>query len=71
MNSGITESNINEYGRFDELKNTVDKNKAKEYFEKLESSTIPPFKINIRVHNLLQKFIISGGFELDKQSEKK
>jgi type I restriction enzyme R subunit len=66
MNSGITESNINEYGRFDELKNTVDKNKAKEYFEKLESSTIPPFKINIKVHNLLQKFIISGGFELDK-----
>ncbi|CAG0983452.1 Type-1 restriction enzyme R protein [Methanosarcinales archaeon] len=71
MNSGITESNINEYGRFDELKNTVDKNKAKEYFEKLESSTIPPFKINIKVHNLLQKFIIRGGFELDKQSEKK
>jgi len=66
MNSGITELNINEYGRFDELKNTVDKNKAKEYFEKLESSTIPPFKINIRVHNLLQKFIISGGFELEK-----
>ena len=71
MNSGITESNINEYGRFDELKNTVDKNKAKEYFEKLESSAIPLFKINIKVHNLLQKFIIGGGFELDKQSGKK
>lgn len=64
MNSGITELNINEYGRFDELKNTVDKNKAKEYFGKLEGTTIPPFKINIRVHNLLQKFIISGGFEI-------
>lgn len=62
MNVGITESNINEYGRFDDLKNTVDKDKAKEYFEKLEGSTIPPFKINIRVHNLLQKFIIRGGF---------
>lgn len=71
MNSGIAESNINEYGRFDELKNTVDKNKAKEYFEKLESSTIPPFKINIKVHNLLRKFVISGGFGLDKQSGKK
>ncbi len=64
MNIGITESNINEYGRFDDLKNTVDKDKAKAYFEKVEGSTIPLFKINIRVHNLLQKFIISGGFEI-------
>jgi len=62
MNSGISESNINEYGHFDDLKKTVDKNKAKSYFEKLEGATIPPYKINIRVHNLLQKFIISGGF---------
>ena len=64
MMSGVNESNINEYGRFDELKATVDKNKAKAYFEKLEGATIPPFKINIKVHNLLQKFIFSGGFEI-------
>jgi type I restriction enzyme R subunit len=64
MNSSISELNINEYGRFDDLKNTVDKTKAKEYFEKLESQPIPPFKINIKVHNLLQAFIISGGFEV-------
>ena len=65
MASGVTEININEYGRFDELKNTVDKNKAKEYFEKLEGTTIPPFKVNIKVHNLLQKFIIEDGFDID------
>lgn len=65
MNTNVTELNINEYGRFDELKGTVDKSKAKEYFEKLEDSTHPPFKINIRVHNLLQDFIIRGGFEID------
>lgn len=64
MVSRITETNINEYGRFDDLKNTVDKAKAKAYFEKLEGQTIPPFKVNIRVHNLLQRFIIEGGFEL-------
>jgi type I restriction enzyme, R subunit len=64
MSSSISELNINEYGRFDDLKNTVDKTKAKEYFEKLESQPIPPFKINIKVHNLLQAFIISGGFEV-------
>ena len=65
MNTNVTELNINEYGRFDELKGTVDKSKAKEYFEKLEGATLPPFKINIRVHNLLQEFIIRGGFEIE------
>lgn len=64
MTSRITEANINEYGRFDDLKNSLDKTKAKAYFEKLENQTLPPFKINIKVHNLLQSFIISGGFEV-------
>lgn len=64
MNSGVNEGNIDDYGRFAALKNTVDKTKAKEYFEKLEGQTIPPFKINIKIHNLLQSFIISGGFEV-------
>ena len=64
MNSGVNEGNIDDYGRFAALKNTVDKTRAKEYFEKLESQTIPPFKINIKIDNLLQSFIISGGFEV-------
>lgn len=61
---GINKTNINDYGRFDELKSTVDKVKAKVYFEKMEGITIPPFKVNIRIHNILEKFIIDGGFEL-------
>jgi type I restriction enzyme, R subunit len=69
MNSGVTESNINEYGRFDDLKDTVDKIKAKEYFEKIEGIKIPLFKINIKVHNLLLKFISSGGVEIEMPNE--
>jgi type I restriction enzyme R subunit len=65
MSSGLTEANINEYGRFDELKNTVDNNRAKEFFEKLEGTTIPAFRVKIRVHNLLQKFIIEDGFDIE------
>lgn len=65
MNTNITAANINEYGRFDELKATVDKQKAKVYFESVEGISIPPFKVNIKTANLLQKFIIDGGFELD------
>ncbi|KRB55489.1 HsdR family type I site-specific deoxyribonuclease [Flavobacterium sp. Root186] len=64
MDIGINNVNINDYGRFDELKNTVDKVKAKEYFEKLEGVTLPAFKVNIRIHNILEKFIIEGGFEV-------
>ncbi|WP_313133235.1 hypothetical protein [Anaerocolumna sp.] len=71
MNSGITESNINVFGRFDDLKDSVDKNKAMEYFEKLEGAKIPPFKVNIKVHNLLQKLITSGGFKDELTNENK
>lgn len=65
MSLGLTAANINEYGRFDELKNTVDKEKAKAYFEKLEGIAIPAFKVNIRIHNLLQRFIIEDGLDIE------
>ena len=34
MGLGLTKTNINEFGRLDELKKSVDKAKAKAYFEK-------------------------------------
>ncbi len=64
MGLKVTETNLNEFGRFDELKNSVDKAKAKAYFEKLEKAEIPQFKVNIKVDGLLRRFILSGGFEL-------
>lgn len=69
MAANVIEANINEFGRFDDLKASVDKDKAKEYFEKLENVKIPPFKINIKVHNLLQEFILKGGFEIEEPKE--
>ena len=64
MDSGRTEKNIDEYGRFSDLKDTVDKNKAKVYFEETESIAIPAFKVNVKVDKLLQRFILEGGFEI-------
>jgi len=58
LNTGITESNINDYGRFNELKKTVDKEKAKAYFEKLEGAPVSPFFINKEVSKLLRDFIL-------------
>jgi len=69
MNSGVKESSINEYGRFDELKASVDRKKSKEYFEKLEGEKMSPFKISMRVHKLLQEFIIKGGFDIEVPEE--
>ena len=64
MNAKINDVNLNEYGRFDELKATIDKQKAKTYFEALEGNDIPAFKINIKAADMLRSFIIQGGFKL-------
>jgi hypothetical protein len=65
MNTNITEANLNEYGRFDDLKATIDKQKAKAYFEALERNAIPAFKVNIKADGLLRRFILKGGFEIE------
>jgi len=64
MNTGVTAANINDFGRFDDLKSCVDKAKARAYFEELDGASIPVFRVNIRVDKLLQNFIISDGFDL-------
>lgn len=58
------ENNLNEFGRYDELKKTVDKAKAKDYFEKVESAKVIPPKVGIKVDKLLREFILSGGCEI-------
>ena len=60
----ITDANINEYGRLDALKATVDKAKAKAFLEEKSSEKIPNPKVNIRVDKLLRSFIIKGGTEI-------
>ena len=65
MSLHITEDNINEFGRFDALKATVDKARAKAYFEALTGKKIPVPMINIRVDKLLRDFIIKGGYDIE------
>ena len=62
----LTESNINEFGRFDDLKDSVDKLRAKAFFEEKEGKTLPLFKVNTRAAALLKKFILEGGFDIDE-----
>lgn len=65
MSLQLNSTNINEFGRYDDLKKTVNKAKAKEYFEKIEGTKIIPPKVNVKVDNLLREFILGGGFEIE------
>lgn len=69
MSLHLNSSNLNEFGRYDDLKKTVDKAKAKEYFEKIEGAKIIPPKVNIKVDNLLREFILNGGHEIKMPEE--
>ena len=60
----VTEATINEYGRFDALKASVDMNVAKQYFETQEGKSLPSFMVSIKLDELLRKFIFADGFEV-------
>ena len=65
MTLKLTEKNINEFGRLDELKNTIDKSKAKAYFESKEGKKLNPPKVNIQIDKIIREFILKGGFEIE------
>lgn len=64
MKVHVTSNNLNEYGRFDALKSTVDKQKARAYFTQLDGKPIPPFRVSNRVDELLTNFILNGGIDI-------
>ena len=61
----LNETNLNEFGRFDKLVQTVDKSKAKTYFEKLEGTKLIPPKVNMKINRYLKDFILQGGFDIE------
>jgi len=63
--SGVNESTINEFGRFDELRDSLDKAKAKDFFEKQEGHEIKLKNINSLADKLLRSFILSGGYDIE------
>ena len=61
----VTEVNLNEYGRFDDLRGTVDAQRAKAYFERIEGNLLPMFKVKVKASNLLKEFLIRGVLPLN------
>lgn len=66
MQLNLTEANIDEFGRFDKLKQSVDKAAAKAFLEKIDGKAIIPPKVNMKVDKILRKFILTGGFDPDE-----
>ncbi len=64
IDAGLTENNVNEFGRLDTLKDTVDKQKARAFFEEKEETELSMFRVNSKVYNLLVRFIVHGVVEI-------
>ena len=69
MRLRLSENNLNEFGRYDEVKRTVDKAKAKAYFEAIEGTKIIPPKVSVKVDKLLRDFILNSGFEIQMPAD--
>ncbi|MBP3198106.1 MAG: HsdR family type I site-specific deoxyribonuclease [Butyrivibrio sp.] len=60
LKTAPTETNINEFGRFDDLLETLDKAKAKKFLAEREGKVIPVPMVKILSSKLLREFILTG-----------
>lgn len=60
MNSDVTEQNINDYSRYEQLKLTVNLTKTKEFVEKVKGEPVPGRMLMIVFDDLLRKFILDA-----------
>jgi hypothetical protein len=65
VNLKLTEGNINEFGRFSGLKDTVDKEKARAFFEIQQGEHVSPLKSNILLDKVLRRFLLEKEFDVD------
>ena len=70
MKVKVTESTINEFGRFQKLMASVDRAKAKAYFEQRDGGKLSGPKVIVCTDKLLRDFIFSGGKDIPKGSDK-
>lgn len=66
MNLNITQTNLNEYGRFSKLKESVDRQKARGYLEETLGEKLRPFEVSRKVDNVLRDFLLEDGFDVNE-----
>lgn len=57
----VTKENIEAYGKFDELKATVDNDKAREFFLTVEQMNFRESRLAMLIDAYLRQFLLSGG----------
>lgn len=67
LTAHVTEANLDEYGRFTSVKESVDLAQAKRYLEHREGRSMSPFLVNREVEKLLRAFILR--YELPEDLE--
>ncbi|MFA6667719.1 MAG: type I restriction endonuclease subunit R, partial [Bacilli bacterium] len=70
MKKKITYKTINEFGRFDKLKHSINIHLARKYFEWKESAKLSIPKTHMKIDEFLRKFILDGGFEIKLPGDK-
>lgn len=65
----VNKGNINEFGRFDKLRGTIDTQRAKEFFEEHGHSSMTLRKARMAATHLLKRFVLEGGFDIDTEHE--
>lgn len=63
MLARLSEENLNEFGRFDRLMQSADLDRAQAFIEEMEGTSIPRFKVRMRLDTLLRKFILQNGID--------
>ena len=58
-------TNINEFGKYEDLLKTVDLEKAKKTLEKIYNRELEKYEVNLNVDEILRKFIVNDGFDIE------
>lgn len=65
VSADATEDDLNEFGRFDKLMESMDHEKAVAFFvSEGEDGSLSPFRIKVKADALLRRFILEGGFDV-------
>ena len=69
LNLRLTDKNLNEYGRYDALKNTVNDDLVLRNLTRLKGEEVPKFKAKFYVDKLLRKFILEEPFNINDYNQ--
>ena len=61
----VNEMNINEFGRFDVLLSSIDRDKMRAFFGEREHGNLSLRKARMAARGLLERFVLEGGFDID------